>query len=109
MINEAERAYNAVIPRARGQAQEEISTAEGYAAAVVNRAEGDARKFSLLLGEYRKAPTITQRRLYLEAVEKLYARFGRITIVDSDIKGILPVFDAAGMPVKAGAPAKEGR
>ena len=109
MINQAERAYNEVIPRARGQAEEEISKAEGYASAVLNRARGDAEKFRLLLAEYTNAPTITQRRLYLEAVEKLYERFGRITIVDSDIKGILPVFDAAGTSVKAGMPAKEGR
>ena len=109
MINQAERAYNEVIPRARGQAEEEVSKAEGYAAAVLNRARGDAEKFRLLLGEYRNAPTITRRRLYLEAVEKLYERFGRITIVDSEIKGILPVFDAAGARIKAEAPAKEGR
>jgi len=109
MINQAERAYNEVIPRARGQAEEQVSQAEGYAAAVLNRARGDAEKFRLLLAEYRKAPTITRRRLYLDAVETLYGRFDRITIVDSEIQGLLPVFDSTGMPVKARRPGEAGR
>jgi len=109
MINQAERAYNEVIPQARGQAEEEVSTAEGYAAAILNRAEGDAKKFDLLLAEYRNAPTITRRRLYLDAVENLYERFDRVTIVDSEVKGILPVFDAAGTPVKARGLGEGGR
>lgn len=109
MINQAERAYNEVIPRARGQAEEEISKAEGYAAAILNRALGDAEKFRLLLSEYRKAPAITRRRLYLETIEKLYERFGRIMIIDGELKGLLPVFDASGAMEKAKAPSQEGR
>lgn len=93
MINQAERAYNEQVPKARGEAEEQISTAEGYATAVLNRAKGDAEKFTLILTEYRKAPAITRRRIYLDTMEKLYPRFERITIVDENIKGLLPVFE----------------
>ncbi|MBI4563984.1 MAG: FtsH protease activity modulator HflK [Planctomycetes bacterium] len=104
MINQAERVYNEIIPKARGQAEEQISMAEGYAAAALNRARGDSEKFRMLLSEYRKAPEVTRRRLYLETMEKLYERFQRITIVDGDLKGLLPIFDAPERPKL-----KEGR
>lgn len=92
LINEAEEAYNKVIPEARGKAEKSISKAEGYAEAVVNRASGDAEKFEAVLREYKKAPFITRKRIYLETMEEIYARFEQLTIVDSKIQGLLPVF-----------------
>lgn len=109
MINQAERAYNEQIPKARGEAEEQLSTAEGYATAVLNRAKGDAEKFTLLLAEYRKAPAITRRRMYLDTIGKLYARFDRITIVDEQIKGVLPIFEGASSKGKGKSLPGEGR
>lgn len=91
-INMAEQEYNSLIPEARGKAEQEISGATGYAQAAVNRSKGDANKFLQLLQEYKKAPTITRKRLYLETVEKLMRRIDAITIVDKEVKGVLPVF-----------------
>ncbi len=92
LINEAEEAYNKVIPEARGKAEKSISKAKGYAEAVVNRASGDAKKFESVLREYKKAPAITRKRIYLETMEEIYSRFNQLTIVDSKVKGLLPVF-----------------
>ncbi len=91
-INMAEEAYNKIIPEARGKAEETLSQAEGYAAAVVNRAKGDGEKFTLTLQEYRHAPDVTRRRIYLETMEELFGRFEKLTIVDDRIKGVLPIF-----------------
>lgn len=92
MINQAEQAYNKVIPEARGKAKKLISEAQGYAEAVVNRAEGDAQRFVEISREYSKAPNITRKRLYLEAMEELFANVEGITIIDPKVKGLLPVF-----------------
>jgi membrane protease subunit HflK len=92
LINEAEEAYNKVIPEARGKAEKSISNAEGFAAAVVNRATGDADKFEAVLKEYKRAPAITRRRIYLETMEDIFSRFEKMTIVDSKVQGLLPVF-----------------
>ncbi len=92
MINQAEEAYNRVIPQARGEAEQTIAESEGYAAAAINRALGDAEKFSSVLEEFRRAPEVTKKRLYLESMEKLYKRFKEITIVDEKVKGLLPVY-----------------
>ncbi len=92
LINQAEEAYNKVIPEARGKANKLVSEAEGHAMAVVNRAEGDAQKFNAVLREYKKAPSITRKRIYLETMEEVFAQIENFTIVDPEIKGLLPIY-----------------
>ena len=95
-INMAEEAYNKVVPEARGKAEETVSEAEGYASAIVNRAKGDSERFLFTLAEYRHAPEVTRTRLYLETMEELFARFDQLTIVDDQVKGVLPLFGSTG-------------
>jgi membrane protease subunit HflK len=92
MVNQAEEAYNKVIPEARGKAKKLISEAEGYKEAKINRAVGDTARFLSLYQEYKKAPQITKKRIYLETMEELYEAMEDITILDSKVKGLLPVF-----------------
>lgn len=92
LINQAEEQYNKVIPRARGRADEQVSRAEGYATALVNRTKGDAEKFTKILKEYQKAPAITRKRIYIETMESLFKGLEKLTIVDDNVKGLLPIF-----------------
>ena len=46
----------------------------------IARANGDAERFNLLLKEYRAAPEVTRRRLWLETVEEVMA--GNPKVVD---------------------------
>lgn len=96
-INQAEKHYNDVIPEARGQAEKKIAEAEGYAAALLNRSKGDAKRFLSVLKEYKKAPRITRTRMYIETMEKLLSRMEDITVVDSQVSGLLPVYSGAGL------------
>ena len=89
-INQAWSVYNDAVPNARGQAKEREKQAEAYAFRRVNEAKGDAQKFSLLLAEYRKAPDITRRRLYLEAMGAILPNLQRKIIIDDSLKNILP-------------------
>lgn len=93
VINEAEGAYNQVIPEARGKAEKLISEAEGLTGALVNRSLGDAEKFLAVLKEYNRAPQITRKRIYLETMEEIFLKFDNLTIIDPKIKGLLPVFN----------------
>jgi membrane protease subunit HflK len=88
-INQAWAVYNDAVPNARGQAKETEKKAEAYAFRRVNEAKGDAQKFSLLLTEYRKAPDITRRRLYLEAMQAILPNLQKKVIVDDSLKSIL--------------------
>ena len=81
--------YNDAVPNARGRAKEREKQAEAYAFRRINEAKGEAQKFSLLLTEYRKAPEITRRRLYLEAMQAILPNLQKKVIVDDSLKGIL--------------------
>ena len=91
LINEALTDYNGIIPRARGEAEQAILQAEGYAVNRVNRAEGDASRFISLYQEYRRAPEVTRRRMYLETMATTLGRVPGKVILDSNAQGILPL------------------
>jgi membrane protease subunit HflK len=82
LINEAEAYSNEIIPKARGAASRLLLEAEAYEAEKVAKANGETQRFEQLLVEYEKAPTITRKRLYLEAKEKLFSSTNKV-IVDA--------------------------
>src|SRR3954464_5111424 len=95
-INQAWAVYNDAVPNASGQAKERLKQAEAYAFQRVNQAKGDAEKFSLLLTEYRKAPEVTRRRIYLEQMQALLPALQKKVIVDDSLKNILQTLPLAG-------------
>lgn len=93
MINEAEKRRNQLVPRTEGQALQLIAEAEGYAAERVNRARGETARFSAILEEYRQAPEVTRQRLYLEMIDEVLPRVGRIIVTQENQAGPLPLLD----------------
>ncbi len=91
-INQAEKKYNEVIPEARGLADRKVAEAEGYATELINRSQGDAKKFEAMLLEYKKAPEITRNRMYIETMEKILQNMNDLTLVDSKVSGLLPIY-----------------
>ena len=89
MVNQAEGYRNDLIPKARGEAEAMIRDAEGFRESRIKRAEGDAEKFTTILQEYRKAKSITEKRLYLETMEKVLPGIEKIIIPDKDSGNIL--------------------
>jgi modulator of FtsH protease HflK len=92
-INEAWSEYNNEIPRASGEAEQMIRGAEGYLAERVNNALGDAERFMSVYREYAKAPVVTRKRLYLEALNDVLSTIDRKIIFDQSQKNILPLLN----------------
>jgi len=90
LIFQAREQYNRDVPKARGQAKQKIQEAEGYATERVNEAKGEANRFSAILAEYRKAPEVTRRRMYLETLEDVLPKFEEVYIMDKQGAGVLP-------------------
>lgn len=63
-----------VVPVARGDAARIAAEAAGYKAERVARATGDAARFELLLKQYKAAPEVTRKRLWLETMEQVMAK-----------------------------------
>jgi len=93
VINQAWEKYNKIIPRARGEAEKTIKKSEGYALNRINRAKGDAAKFIATWEAYRNSKSVTQKRLYLEAMNEILPKVGKKFIVDSKQNSILPLIN----------------
>jgi membrane protease subunit HflK len=93
LINEAQSEYNKVIPRAQGEALQTIRQAEGYALDRVNRSKGDAARFNALFTEFRKAPQVTRKRIYLETMNAILPQVEKKIVVDDQLGGILPLLN----------------
>ena len=78
--NEAEAYSNDIIPRARGNAARVIAEAEGYKEQVIAEANGEASRFSQVLAEYKKAPEVTRKRLYLESIESVLSNSSKVMV-----------------------------
>ena len=83
-INEAEAYSNDVVPKARGAAARKIQEAQGYKEQVIAQADGETSRFTKLLAEYKKAPDVTRKRLYLEAMETVLSETNSVLV---DVKG----------------------
>jgi membrane protease subunit HflK len=82
IINEAYGYANDVVARSRGEADKSISDAESYRERRVNEAQGESVRFTKLVVEYSQAKQVTEKRLYLEAMEEILPRIKKV-IVDS--------------------------
>lgn len=100
-INEAEKYRNQMVPRAKGEARQVVEAAEGYRAERVNKAKGEAAAFAALVEEYRHAPDVTRRRLYLEMLDEVMPNLGRVLVVEPGQSSPIPFLnlDAAGNPL----------
>lgn len=93
LINEAEKKQNQQIPAARGKAKQVVETAEGYRAERVNGALGETSRFKAILKEYKVAPEVTRRRMYLETLDKVLPSLGKIYIIEPGGRSPIPLLN----------------
>jgi membrane protease subunit HflK len=87
--NEARAYASRVIPEARGQAARVIEEAEAYRDSLIARATGEADRFTQLVREYRRAPEVTRKRLYLETMQEVLANNPKVLMDDRDGSNVL--------------------
>jgi membrane protease subunit HflK len=107
--NEALAYANKKIPDAKGQAAQITQAAEAYKSQTVAEATGQTARFLQVYDQYVKAPDVTRRRIYLETMEKIFARTGKI-ILDTNAGGpgvlpYLPLTTPNPQPARPAAPA----
>lgn len=88
---QADAYANRVLAEARGEAAQLLEEAEAYRAQVVNEAIGEASRFLAVAQEFNAAPEVTQRRLYLETVERVLGDVDKIILDEATGEGgVLP-------------------
>jgi len=81
-----------VIPEARGEGEAIMQRAKGYREQTIAEAAGQAARFVKVLGQYEKAPDVTRKRLYLEAMERVFGSADKIVI---ESNGVVPLLSLA--------------
>jgi len=94
--NEAEAFANNVIPKARGNAARIVQDAEAYRQQVIAEASGQAKRFLSILAQYRTAPDVTRRRIYLDTMAGILKDMNKV-VVDDSAKGVVPYFQLPNM------------
>lgn len=107
-INKAEAYANNAVPVARGNAARIIQGAEAYREQTVAQAKGQASAFDQIYKQYKKAPTLTRERMYLETMERVFGRTHKVIVDQNAGQGIVPylplgTLNAAKSPAPKGA------
>ncbi len=85
-VNEAQALRNRIVPEARGEAAQRLEDARAYRTRMVESAEGESDRFLALLEEYQQSPDVTRERLYIETMEQVLGKTGKV-LVDSEGEG----------------------
>ena len=88
--NEAGSYANRVVPEARGEAARILQEARAYKEQVVAEATGQTARFLKVYEEYRKAPEVTRRRMYLETMERVLGGTDKIILDSKGGQGVVP-------------------
>jgi membrane protease subunit HflK len=108
LVNEANRERNRLIPQAEADANKLEQQAEGYAARRRAEAEGEIAALLAKYNAYKQAPDVTRQRMYLETMEDVIAASGPKTVLDGDLRGLLPFLNLNGEEGPVVQPRKEG-
>ncbi len=94
--NEAHQERNRLLPQAEAKRYQLTQEAKGYAARRRAEAEGEISALLAKFRAYQQAPDVTRRRMYLETMEEVFKNSGPKTILDSQLRGLLPLLNVGG-------------
>jgi len=112
--NEAQTYANRVVPEARGRAAQILQGADAYKSQTVAEATGQTSRFSKIYEEYKKAPEVTRKRMYLETMERVLGGTDKIILDSNSQSGsgvvpYLPLNELRRAPAPAQAPSGGAR
>ena len=90
MRNEAEAYANRIVPEARGGAARIIQQSEGYKQQVTAQAQGEAQRFIAVFDQYKRAPDVTRRRIYLETMQDVLGNMNKVILDNRSGQGVVP-------------------
>jgi membrane protease subunit HflK len=88
--NEAFSYANRVVPEARGEAERILQGARAYKEQTVAEANGQTARFLKVYDEYKKAPEVTRKRMYLETMERVLGGTDKIILDSKGGQGVVP-------------------
>ena len=78
------------MAEAKGEADRIVLAAKGYQQQAILDAEGQTARFLKVYEEYKKAPDVTRKRLYLETMERVLGGAEKIILDSKAGQGVVP-------------------
>jgi membrane protease subunit HflK len=88
--NEAFAYANRIVPEARGEAERILQGGRAYREQSVAEATGQTARFLKVYEEYKKAPEVTRKRMYLETMERVLGGTDKIIVDSKSGQGVVP-------------------
>jgi membrane protease subunit HflK len=88
--NEAFAYAKKIVAEAKGEADRIVLGAKGYQQQAILDAEGQTARFLKVYEEYKKAPDVTRKRLYLETMERVLGGAEKIILDGKAGQGVVP-------------------
>jgi modulator of FtsH protease HflK len=88
--NEADAYANRIIPEAKGDAERILQAAQGYRDQVIAVAKGEANRFDAVYAQYKLAPDVTRKRMFLETMERVLGDADKVIVDGKSGTGVVP-------------------
>jgi membrane protease subunit HflK len=81
-----------------------VQQGEGYKQQVTALAEGEAQRFIAIYEQYRKAPDVTRKRIYIDTMQGILAGVNKVIVDNKGGAGVVPYLPLP--QLQRGAPAQ---
>jgi len=88
--NEARAYSNKVIQEAKGDAERILQAAQGYRGQVIAESKGEADRFLKVYDQYKLAPDVTRKRMFIETMQRVLGDIDKIIIDQKAGQGVVP-------------------
>jgi membrane protease subunit HflK len=88
--NEARAYSNKVIQEAKGDAERILQAAQGYRGQVIAESRGEADRFLKVYDQYKLAPDVTRKRMFIETMQRVLGDTDKIIIDQKAGQGVVP-------------------
>lgn len=79
------------VSAAQQDAQQAINQSKGYAQQLLAVAQGSAAQFDAVYAQYRLAPEVTRKRIYLETMESVLSKVDKTVVEPNSVQTYLPL------------------
>ena len=79
------------VSAAQQDAQQKVNAAKGYAQQLLAAAQGAAAQFDAVYAQYKLAPEVTRKRIYLETMESILSKVDKTVIEPGSVQTYLPL------------------
>jgi modulator of FtsH protease HflK len=107
--NQAQAYANKVIPEAKGDAQQILQQAQGYRDKVIAEAKGEAQRFDKVYSQYKLAPDVTRRRMYIETMQDIFGDANKVILDTKGTHGVVPYLPLSQLPQPASGVSSGGK